>query len=57
MALSKVLLETLVCPICLTSVKPNHDQTGVKCTSCRRVYPVREGIPVMLPSDAAIEAD
>jgi uncharacterized protein YbaR (Trm112 family) len=30
------------------------DGTGLKCVSCRRVYPVRDDIPVMLPEEARI---
>jgi uncharacterized protein len=30
------------------------DESGLKCVSCRRVYPIRDEIPVMLPEEAAI---
>ena len=30
------------------------DESGLKCASCRRVYPVRDEIPVMLPEEAKI---
>jgi uncharacterized protein YbaR (Trm112 family) len=33
------------------------DQTGLKCTTCRRVYPVRNDIPVMLVDEARVEAE
>jgi len=55
MAISQELLEILVCPICKTPVKLNADSTGLKCETCRRVYPVRDDIPVMLPEEAKIE--
>jgi hypothetical protein len=29
----------------------------LKCPSCRRVYPIREDIPVMLVDEARIEAE
>jgi uncharacterized protein YbaR (Trm112 family) len=48
------LLEILVCPLCKTPVKPLTDHTGLKCLTCRRVYPVVDDIPVMLIEEAAI---
>jgi uncharacterized protein YbaR (Trm112 family) len=30
------------------------DGSGLKCGSCRRVYPVRDEIPVMMPEEAKI---
>ncbi|MGH9796298.1 MAG: Trm112 family protein, partial [Candidatus Acidiferrales bacterium] len=32
------------------------DQQGLKCSTCRRVYPIRDDIPVMLVDEARIEA-
>ena len=55
MAISQDLLEILVCPICKTPVKLTTDNSGLKCETCRRVYPVRDDIPVMLPEEAKIE--
>jgi uncharacterized protein len=55
MAVSKELLEILVCPICKTPVKLTADSTGLKCATCCRVYPVRDDIPVMLVDEARIE--
>lgn len=56
MAVSKELLEILVCPVCKTPVKMTPDQLGLKCSTCRRVYPVRDDIPVMLVDEARIDA-
>jgi hypothetical protein len=55
MGISKELLEILVCPICKTPVTLTQDNLGLKCGTCRRVYPVRDDIPVMLPEVAKIE--
>ena len=55
MPVSNELLEILVCPVCKTPVKPTADQQGLKCATCRRVYPVRNDIPVMLVDEATIE--
>ncbi len=52
----KELLDILVCPACKAPVKPMPDDSGLKCQSptCRRVYPVRDDIPVMLVEEATI---
>jgi uncharacterized protein len=55
MAVSQELLDLLVCPECKTPVKMTDDQKGLKCATCRRVYPVRDDIPVMLVDEAKIE--
>lgn len=57
MAVSKDLLEILVCPLCKTPVSFTPDQAGLKCQTCRRVYPIRDGIPVMLPEEAKIASE
>jgi uncharacterized protein len=55
MAISKDLLEILVCPVCKATVELTPDGSGLKCVECRRVYPVRDDIPVMLVDEARIE--
>jgi uncharacterized protein len=55
MALSQELLEILACPLCKVKVELKPDGTGLKCPECRRVYPVRDDIPVMLIDEAQIE--
>jgi uncharacterized protein len=55
MAISKELLDILVCPLCKTPVTLTADNAGLKCGTCRRVYPVRDEIPVMLVEEAKIE--
>ena len=57
MAVSKQLLDILVCPHCKTPVKLTSDQQGLKCSTCRRVYPIRDDIPVMLVDEARIESE
>ena len=56
MAVSKELLDILVCPVCRTPVVLTSDEKGLKCSTCRRVYPVRDDIPVMLVDEARIES-
>lgn len=57
MAVSKALLDILVCPICKAPVAPTPDEDGLKCATCRRVYPVRDDIPVMLVDEARIDTE
>lgn len=44
---SNDLLEILVCPACGSAIRPKGDE--LECTSCRRVFPVKEGIPSLMP--------
>ena len=55
MAVSKELLEILVCPQCKAPVKITADGKGLKCSTCRRVFPIRDDIPVMLLDEAKID--
>ena len=56
MAVSPELLEILVCPACKdVPVVPVNNDTGLKCSRCNRVYPVKDDIPVMLIDEATIE--
>ncbi len=55
MAISRDLLEILVCPVCKASLELKPDGKGLKCAQCRRVYPIRDEIPVMLVDEATLE--
>jgi len=55
MAISKDLLEILVCPLDKATVELKPDGSGLKCVECHRVYPIRDDIPVMLVDEAKIE--
>lgn len=54
MAISQELLDILVCPVCKTPVRLTPDKAGLKCQTCRRVYPIRDEIPVMLVDEASV---
>jgi len=54
LAIRKYALDILVCPVCKTRVELLADESGLKCVSCRRVYPIRDEIPVMMPEEAAV---
>ena len=55
MPVSEQLLEILVCPACRAKVELKPDGSGLKCVKCKRVYPIRDDIPVMLIDEAKIE--
>ena len=57
MAISKELLDILVCPLCKAALDLKPDQSGLKCTKRKRVYPIRDEIPVMLIDEAVIEEE
>jgi uncharacterized protein YbaR (Trm112 family) len=57
MSISKELLAILVCPICKSPVHLVPDGSGLKCDTCKRIYPVRDDIPVMLPEEAILAKD
>jgi uncharacterized protein len=46
------VLSILACPKCKGDLTLATDEKGLICESCRIVYPVREGIPVMLIEEA-----
>ncbi len=55
MPISKDLLDILVCPLCKAELEMKPDQSGLKCVECKRVYPIRNDIPVMLIDEAKVE--
>ena len=56
MAVPQELLDILVCPLCKVPVKLTEDNQGLKCGQCRRVYPIKDDIPIMLVDEAKIES-
>jgi hypothetical protein len=55
MPISKELLEILVCPVDKQPVSLTPDEKGLKCSACKRVYPIKDDIPVMLVDEAKVE--
>jgi uncharacterized protein len=49
------LLDILVCPVCKKPLALKDDGLKLKCAECRRVYPVRDGIPIMLADEATVD--
>lgn len=52
--IDKELLEILACPAC--DDRPPVKQQGGKlvCEKCKRAYPIKNGLPVMLVEEAVI---
>lgn len=48
--ITKELLDILACPACKAGVRLEGDR--IVCTKCRRRYPVKDGIPIMLIEEA-----
>lgn len=52
--ISQKLLEILACPACKSDIKKVGEE--IHCTSCLRIYPIRNDIPVMLVEESRLEA-
>lgn len=50
--MDKKLLDILVCPLCKGKLLLKHQE--LICCFDRLAYPIRDGIPVMLETDARI---
>ncbi|MBW2654378.1 MAG: Trm112 family protein [Deltaproteobacteria bacterium] len=52
MAVSKELLEILVCPKCKGEIHLNAEKDGLICDTCSLLYEIKEDIPIMLMDEA-----
>ncbi len=56
MSLDHRLVDLLVCPVCKGALKMQRDAhqraVGLACPADRLLFPLRDGIPVMLESEA-----
>ena len=50
--IKKELLDILACPQCKGPVELNPAGDEIVCRTCRLLFPVRDGIPVMLIDEA-----
>ena len=48
------LLEILVCPITKGTLEYDRTANELISRSARRAYPIRDGIPIMLPDEARV---
>lgn len=52
MPIDRRLLDLIVCPACRETIRELPDDRGLACEGCGRVYPIRDGIPVLLVDEA-----
>ena len=50
--MDKELLAMLVCPLCKGKLKYDREAQELRCHYDGLAYPIRDGIPVMMPEDA-----
>lgn len=50
--MDKKLLEILVCPVSKAPLRYDKANQELVCETSRLAYPIRDGIPVMLESEA-----
>lgn len=53
--IDKELLDILACPLCKESVELKEDK--LICTKCKRRYPIKDGIPIMLIDEAELPSN
>ncbi len=52
MAISKELLDILVCPKCKGEIYLNDAGDGLICDRCKLLYEIKDDIPIMLIDEA-----
>lgn len=50
--IDETLARLLVCPVDKADLIEDVDEQRLVCTDCGRRYPVKDGIPIMLPDEA-----
>jgi uncharacterized protein len=55
MNISPDFIAIMRCPACRARIELKPDGSALKCVECRRLYPIRDGIPVLLVDEATIE--
>ena len=48
------LLKILACPVCKKDIDYNRKSNQLICKKCKRKYPIKDGIPIMLPEEVKI---
>lgn len=46
------LLEVLVCPLTKTSLRYDRERQELISEAARLAFPIRDGVPIMLPDEA-----
>lgn len=50
--IKKELHEILACPICKMQIRFDEAKNALICDNCKKQYPIRDDIPIMLPEEA-----
>ncbi len=53
--ISKDLLGVLACPACKGDIELREyeeNKFGLECAKCKYIYPIKDGIPIMLIDEA-----
>jgi hypothetical protein len=53
--MTNIDISDLVCPVCKQPLVLNAEKETLKCGVCRRVYPIRDEIPILLVDEATVE--
>jgi len=53
--INEELLKILACPLCKSDVIMQDNY--IICAKCKHRYPIKGGIPVMLPEEAEIDEE
>lgn len=51
--ISQELLDILACPVCKTHLRLT-EAVRLQCDNCHLSYPIRDGIPILLPEEAEV---
>jgi uncharacterized protein YbaR (Trm112 family) len=61
MAIPRIeILGLLACPVCHGELVQTEDATeasGIRCSACSRVYPIQDGIPILIGDRAVKRAN
>ena len=50
--IKKELLDILACPKCKGPVQLTENEDGLVCSTCKLIYEIKDGIPIMLIDEA-----
>jgi uncharacterized protein YbaR (Trm112 family) len=46
------VLEQLACPVCFGGLEFDPARDQIRCSACLRIYPLVDGIPILIPERA-----
>ncbi|MBI2134419.1 Trm112 family protein [Candidatus Woesearchaeota archaeon] len=52
-SIPKDLFDILACPLCRADLRYSKDKKQLICVKCSQKYPIKEGIPLLLPPKQA----